>query len=197
MIRAVAKYGTSITQLVVAGCDRVGDVGLRYLADARADQLELLDFTGCRLISDAGIIALCDAFQRPKLAHLVLADCRLITQDPIARLAFACPQLLTLSLHGCRVSARVLQSLSSSWPFGELRLPPAGTPASSNSQFGIFPASRAKDRRYVAEFCTSWAAAASIQLGDKHLQDERWRYNMLSLEDCKVFGEDGKRGEKR
>ncbi|KAI9993689.1 hypothetical protein PInf_015986 [Phytophthora infestans] len=158
MLRAVAKYGSSITQLVVAGCDRVGDIGLRYLA-TRADQLELLDLTGCRLVSDAGLNALCDAFQRPKLAHLILADCSLITQDPIARLAFACPQLLTLSVHGCRISARVLQSLSSSWPFGELRL---GTPG-KNTQVGIFPALRAKDRRYVAEFGTSWAAAATIQ----------------------------------
>ncbi|KAF4149220.1 IQ calmodulin-binding motif-containing protein [Phytophthora infestans] len=158
MLRAVAKYGSSITQLVVAGCDRVGDIGLRYLA-TRADQLELLDLTGCRLVSDAGLNALCDAFQRPKLAHLILADCSLITQDPIARLAFACPQLLTLSVHGCRISARVLQSLSSSWPFGELRL---GTPG-KNTQVGIFPAPRAKDRRYVAEFGTSWAAAATIQ----------------------------------
>ncbi|GMF22417.1 unnamed protein product [Phytophthora lilii] len=134
MMRVIAKHGSALTQLVVAGCDRVGDAGLRYLASSRADQLELLDFTGCRLISDAGINALCDAFQRPKLAHLVLAECPLITQDPIARLAFACPQLLTLSVHGCRVSARVLQSLSSSWPFGELRLPPVGTPARSNTQ---------------------------------------------------------------
>lgn len=164
MVRAIAKFGTAMTQLVFAGCDRVGDVGLRYLAGARADQLELLDLTGCRQVSDVGINALCDAFQRPKLAHLVLADCPLITQDPIARLAFACPQLLTLSVHGCRVSARVLQSLSSSWAFGELRLPPAGTSAGSNVQVGIFPAPRAKDRRYVTEFCTSWAAAASIQV---------------------------------
>ncbi|KAG7388556.1 hypothetical protein PHYPSEUDO_012193 [Phytophthora pseudosyringae] len=163
MVRAVAKYGAAITELVVAGCDRVGDAGLRSLALARADQLELLDLTGCRLVSDAGLNALCDAFQRPKLAHLVLTDCPLITQDPIARLAFACPQLLTLSVHGCRVSARVLQSLSSSWAFGELRLPPAGSPAGSSTQVGIFPAPRAKDRRYVAEFCTSWAAAATIQ----------------------------------
>uniref|UniRef100_H3GDY5 F-box/LRR-repeat protein 15-like leucin rich repeat domain-containing protein n=1 Tax=Phytophthora ramorum TaxID=164328 RepID=H3GDY5_PHYRM len=163
MLRTIAKYGTALAQLVVAGCDRVGDAGLRYLAAARADQLELLDFTGCRLISDAGVNALCDAFQRPKLAHLVLAECPLVTQDPIARLAFACPQLLTLSVHGCRVSARVLQSLSPSWPFGELHLPPAGTAAGSNTQMGIFPAPRAKDRRFVAEFCRSWAAAASIQ----------------------------------
>ncbi|ETL49398.1 hypothetical protein L916_01123, partial [Phytophthora nicotianae] len=156
MLRAIAKYGSSITQLILAGCDRVGDIGLRYLASARADQLELLDLTGCRLISDAGLNALCDAFQRPKLVHLVLAECSLITQDPIARLAFSCPQLLTLNVHGCRISARVLQSLSSSWQFGEIRLPPA-------AQMGIFPAPRAKDRRYVAEFCTSWAAAATIQ----------------------------------
>ncbi|GMG16651.1 unnamed protein product [Phytophthora fragariaefolia] len=163
MIRVVAKYGIAIAQLILAGCDRVSDAGLRYLANSRADQLELLDLTGCRLISDNGINVLCDAFQRPKLAHLVLADCPLITQDPIARLAFACPQLLTLSVHGCRVSARVLQSLSSSWPFGELRLPPAGTQAASNIQVGIFPAPRAKDRRFVSEFCTLWAAAATIQ----------------------------------
>ncbi|KAG3254521.1 hypothetical protein PI124_g898 [Phytophthora idaei] len=162
MLRAIAKYGSSITQFVVAGCDRVGDIGLKYLASTRADQLELLDLTGCRLVSDTGLNVLCDAFQRPKLAHLVLADCPLITQDPIARLAFACPQLLTLNVHGCRISARVLQSLSSSWPFGELRLPRAGT-AGNNTQVGIFPAPRAKDRRYVAEFCTSWAAAATIQ----------------------------------
>nr|KAE8935046.1 hypothetical protein PF009_g14993 [Phytophthora fragariae] len=163
MLRAIAKYGAAITQLAVAGCDRVGDAGLRYLAGARADQLELLDFTGCRLVTDAGINALCDAFQRPKLAHLVLEDCPLVTQDPIARLAFACPQLLTLSVHGCRVSARVLQSLSSSWPFGELHLPPSGTQAGSNTPVGIFPAPRAKDRRFVAEFCTLWTAAATIQ----------------------------------
>ncbi|KAG3012972.1 hypothetical protein PC120_g13554 [Phytophthora cactorum] len=162
VLRAIAKYGSSITQFVVAGCDRVGDIGLKYLASTRADQLELLDLTGCRLVSDTGLNVLCDAFQRPKLAHLVLADCPLITQDPIARLAFACPQLLTLNVHGCRISARVLQSLSSSWPFGELRLPRAGT-AGNNTQVGIFPAPRAKDRRYVAEFCTSWAAAATIQ----------------------------------
>ncbi|KAG1685520.1 hypothetical protein DVH05_008297 [Phytophthora capsici] len=163
MLRVIAKYGTTVTQLVFAGCDRIGDTGIRYLAGLRADQLELLDLTGCRLVSDVGINALCDAFQRPKLAHLVLADCPLITQDPIARLAFACPQLLTLSLRGCRVSTRVLQSLSSSWEFGELRLPPMGAPAGSKAQFGLFPAPRAKDRRYVAEFCTSWAAAATIQ----------------------------------
>jgi hypothetical protein len=163
MVRAVARYGGSIAQLVLAGCDRVGDTGIRWLAAVRADQLELLDLTGCRLISDAGVNALCDALQRPKLAHLVLADCPLVTQDPIARLAFACPQLLTLSVHGCRVSARVLQSLSSSWPFGELRLPPAGT-TGSNAQVGIFPAPRAKNKRYVHEFCTSWAAAATIQV---------------------------------
>ncbi|KAL4108420.1 hypothetical protein PRIC1_000136 [Phytophthora ramorum] len=197
MLRTIAKYGTALAQLVVAGCDRVGDAGLRYLAAARADQLELLDFTGCRLISDAGVNALCDAFQRPKLAHLVLAECPLVTQDPIARLAFACPQLLTLSVHGCRVSARVLQSLSPSWPFGELHLPPAGTAAGSNTQMGIFPAPRAKDRRFVAEFCRSWAAAASIQLDGTLSHGEKWHYGTQLLADFKAFGVGGKLGEKR
>ncbi|KAL8011920.1 putative IQ motif, EF-hand binding, B-box-type zinc finger, leucine-rich repeat domain superfamily [Plasmopara halstedii] len=163
MLRAIAKYGSAIVQLVVVGCKRVGDAGLRDLAASRADQLELLDLTGCCLLSDAGLNALCDAFQRPKLAHLVLAKCPFITEESIARLACVCPKLLTISVHGCRVSARALQSLSSSWPFGVLQIPPSGSLTESTINMGIFPAQRAKDRRYIAEFGALWTAASTIQ----------------------------------
>ncbi|KAG2976096.1 hypothetical protein PC118_g13592 [Phytophthora cactorum] len=180
VLRAIAKYGSSITQFVVAGCDRVGDIGLKYLASTRADQLELLDLTGCRLVSDTGLNVLCDAFQRPKLAHLVLADCPLITQDPIARLAFACPQLLTLNVHGCRISARVLQSLSSSWPFG-----PKIDDMSLNS---VHPGRQQQPSRI--SFALEW-------LDDKGLYVEKLHYNMLWLESCRVSGVVGKPEEKR
>ncbi|RLN98776.1 hypothetical protein BBJ28_00002976 [Nothophytophthora sp. Chile5] len=163
VLRAVAKHGAALRQLIVAGCERVGDAGLDRLAATRADQLELLDLSGCVQVSDAGVNALCEAFQRPRLAHLLLADCPLVTQDAVERLAFVCPLLLTLSVHGCQISARALKSLSSSWPFGELRLPLAGRVAGGHIETGFFPVPRASDRRFVAEFCASWAAAACIQ----------------------------------
>ncbi|RLN20903.1 hypothetical protein BBJ28_00011454 [Nothophytophthora sp. Chile5] len=163
VLRAVAKHGVALRHLIVVGCERVGDAGLHHLAATRADQLELLDLSGCVQVSDVGVNALCEAFQRPRLAHLLLADCPLVTQDAVERLAFVCPLLLTLSVHGCQISARALKSLSSSWPFGELRLPLAGRAAGGHIETGFFPVPRASDRRFVAEFCASWAAAACIQ----------------------------------
>ncbi|KAJ0396432.1 hypothetical protein P43SY_007757 [Pythium insidiosum] len=156
---AIAVHGTALRELVVSQCDRITDVGLRHLAQ-RADQFELLDFSGCVKLTDVGLNALVDAFQRPSLAHLYLTGCPNITQDIVARLAMTCPLLLTLSVYGCRVSARVLQSLRSSWPFGELRVP-LGT--GTHQELGIFPAHRAKDRRFVEESCVEWVAAIRIQ----------------------------------
>jgi hypothetical protein len=160
MLAAIATHGTALKELYIAQCDAVGDTGLRHLA-RRADQFEVLDLSGCVLLTDTGVSALIEAFQHPVLMHLYLVGCSQVTQDPIARLAFACPLLLTLSVHGCRVSARVLQSLSSSWPFGKLRVPTAAT--RSGAELGIFPVHRAKDKRFVEESCSLWAAAVKVQ----------------------------------
>ena len=64
---------------------------------------------------------------------------------------------------GCRVSARVLQSLRSSWPLCVLRVPTAAA-AVGAVDMGFFPAVRAKDRRYVEENCALWTAAIKIQV---------------------------------
>lgn len=162
MLAAIGAHCPRLKELFVAQCDKVSDSGLRHLAN-RADQFEVLDLSGCVLISDIGMSALLDRFQNPALVHLYLVGCNLITQDSIARLAFSCPLLLTLSVQGCRVSARVLQSLSSSWPFAVLRAPSSGAVSSSGSEFGIFPMHRAKDRRYVEETYAFWIAAIKIQ----------------------------------
>lgn len=98
MLAAIGAHCPHLRELVVAQCDRVSDAGVRHLTPC-ADQFTLLDFSGCLLISDAGLNALIDGFQRPRLEHLYLVGCALITQDSIARLAFVCPLLLTLSVH--------------------------------------------------------------------------------------------------
>ncbi|TYZ58252.1 hypothetical protein PybrP1_007929 [[Pythium] brassicae (nom. inval.)] len=136
MLAAVGAHCPRLRELSVAQCDRVSDAGVRHLAP-RADQFQVLDFSGCLLLSDAGLSHLLDAFQSPKLEHLYLAGCALITQDSIARLAFACPLLLTLSVHS----------------------------ASGAVDMGIFPMHRAKDRRFVDETCAEWLAVVKIQVG--------------------------------
>ncbi|TMW57055.1 hypothetical protein Poli38472_002980 [Pythium oligandrum] len=162
MLAAIASHGVALKELCVAQCDKISDPGLWHLA-RRADQFETLDLSGCNLLTDIGLNAFLDGLQKPALTHLHLAGCTQITQDPIARLAFVCPMLLTLSVQGCRISARTLHSLSSSWPFGEVRVPTGIAATQSNAEFGIFPAQRAKDRRYVEETCVFWAAAVKIQ----------------------------------
>lgn len=70
-----------------------------------------------------------------------------------------------LESQGCRVSPRVLHSLSSSWLFGELRVPTSSAAASSSAvEMGIFPMHRAKDRRFVHETCAEWLAVVKIQV---------------------------------
>ncbi|KAF1331498.1 Glucose-6-phosphate isomerase, partial [Globisporangium splendens] len=98
MLAAVGAHCPKLRELFVAQCDKISDNGLRHLA-SRADQFEILDFSGCLLISDIGLNYLLDGFQQPRMMHLYLVGCALITQDSIARLAFACPLLLTLSVH--------------------------------------------------------------------------------------------------
>lgn len=98
MLAVIGAHGSSLRELSVAQCEKVSDSGLRHLAP-RADAFQVLDFSGCVLVSDAGLGFLLDGFQSPKLEHLYLVGCALITQDSIARLAFACPLLLTLSVH--------------------------------------------------------------------------------------------------
>ncbi|DBA02156.1 TPA: hypothetical protein N0F65_004791, partial [Lagenidium giganteum] len=161
MLQAIATHCHELRELYLMQCDKISDTGLKHLA-TRADQFEVLDFTGCVLISDVGMAYLLDAFQQPKLVHLHLVGCALISQDTVARLAFICPLLLTLSVHGCRVSARVLQSLSSSWPFAVLRVPLSAA-AVGAVEMGFFPMARAKDRRFVEETCQIWVAAVKIQ----------------------------------
>lgn len=192
MLAAISAYCPQLRELIVAHCESVSDAGVRHLA-TRADQFEVLDFSGCFLLSDTGLSYLLDSFQSPKIEHLYLVGCALITQDSIARFAFACPLLLTLSVHvrpsvvcpqlegcrlnftddadalaptkqGCRVSARVLRSLSSSWRFGVLRVPTGAESSSTSVDMGIFPMHRAKDRRFVAETYTEWLAVVKIQV---------------------------------
>uniref|UniRef100_K3WLQ7 F-box/LRR-repeat protein 15-like leucin rich repeat domain-containing protein n=1 Tax=Globisporangium ultimum (strain ATCC 200006 / CBS 805.95 / DAOM BR144) TaxID=431595 RepID=K3WLQ7_GLOUD len=98
MLAAIGAHCPKLRELFVVQCDKISDNGLRHLA-SRADQFEIMDFSGCLLISDTGLNYLLDGFQQPRMMHLYLVDCALITQDSIARLAFACPLLLTLSVH--------------------------------------------------------------------------------------------------
>lgn len=108
MLAAIGAHCPNLRELFVAQCDKISDNGLHHLAP-RADQFEILDFSGCLLISDTGLDFLINGFQNPKIVHLYLVGCALITQDSIARLAFACPLLLTLSVHVCnRVSGQFL-----------------------------------------------------------------------------------------
>ncbi|OQR80756.1 hypothetical protein ACHHYP_17234 [Achlya hypogyna] len=152
----IARSCTHLKELVLSHCDRISDSGLRSLGRI-ADQLVLLNISGCHQVTDAGLMAFIGAIRlpTPALSHLILDGCPSVTDDFVNQLAFACPALLTLSMHGCGMSSRALSALKSSWKYTVFR--------STASELGVFPAHRAKERRHIDVAGQLILAAIKIQ----------------------------------
>ncbi|OQR81008.1 hypothetical protein THRCLA_11893, partial [Thraustotheca clavata] len=136
-----------------------------------SDQIVLLNISGCRLVTDVGLISFVSSFRvlTPALSHLILDGCLSVTDDFANRLAFACPTLLTLSMHNCGISSRALFALKTSWKYTAFR--------STASELGCFPAPRAKEQRYIDMTGQLILAAIKIQ-NVFRMRKARLRYAM-------------------
>ncbi|KDO31312.1 hypothetical protein SPRG_03928 [Saprolegnia parasitica CBS 223.65] len=156
VLQDIATSSSHLKELTLAYCDRITDIGVRHLARL-SDKLVLLNLSGCSHVTDVGLLAFIQSFRSPTpaLSHLILNGCSLVTDEFVNQLAFACPTLLTLSLHGCGMSSRALFALKTSWPYTVFRSTP--------SELGVFPAHRAKERREIDVAGQLILAAIKIQ----------------------------------
>lgn len=108
----------ALKDLNISAVKKVSDVGLRYLSQG-CRQLEILDATGCFLITDGktrdfgleGIQALCKV--SPSLKSLKLAGCYNVGAIALASIGFGCRKLEFINLSSCpRVNAAGLGSLT-------------------------------------------------------------------------------------
>lgn len=81
----------------ITGCDRVSDVGLRWLCTG-APGLLSLNVSRCRYIGDKGMLAIASSCSH--LRRLAIAGCKLVSDIGIRHLAMGCQRLEYLDVSG-------------------------------------------------------------------------------------------------
>ena len=97
-IRAVAESLQGLEKLDLASCSFITDLSLHYMG-RHLRKLNRLSLSSCRLITDAGIASL--VHNMADLLYLDLTSCVSLTDNALASICAHCSQLKCLSLSGC------------------------------------------------------------------------------------------------
>jgi hypothetical protein len=107
LLRCVPK----LRSLSVAWCTKIGSSSCATLADY-CPELTSLDLSGCCALYDLSVMRVAAAQCGPKLEHLSLRSCELITSDAVNSIAHNCSSLTKLDLGGCeRVRGQAIVSI--------------------------------------------------------------------------------------
>jgi len=93
------RCGSSMQDLCLSGCRSITDKGLMAVADF-CKGLRTLNLAGCQAITDNGLQAISQ--NCTKLHTLYLSDCYRVTHKVLAALALGCPDLQILCIRGCQ-----------------------------------------------------------------------------------------------
>jgi len=92
---AKASFATSLSTLILRGCDKITDQGLEYLSQS-CHNLVNFSVRGCKLLTDKGILTL--VTQSNKFEELMLSFCHQLTDVSLEAIGNHCDRLKKLYL---------------------------------------------------------------------------------------------------
>jgi hypothetical protein len=153
-IAQLAKKCPGITSVNLSQCENVADSAVQALAKHCKGMLTL-NVAQCRQVTDYSLLAISEADLMPGLKTLNL-EATEVTDTGITWLAERCTTLLNLTLTRCgNVSYAGVKAIRESWKHVQL--------VKTEVYFGLKPAHRGQDKRYIDEFGAIWKAATKIQ----------------------------------
>jgi hypothetical protein len=153
-IISLAKKCPNITYANLSQCDNITDSAVQALIKY-CKGLITLNVADCKTISDYSLLAISEGELVPGLNTLVLKGTE-VTDTGITWLAERCTSLMNLNLTKCsNVSYAGIKAIRESWRHVDL--------IKTNDYFGLKPAHRGADKRYIDEFGAVWQAATKIQ----------------------------------
>jgi len=153
-IISLAKKCPNIIFVNLSQCDTITDSAVQALSKY-CKGMTSLNVSECNTISDYSLLAISEGDLVPGLSSLNLKGTA-VTDTGVTWLAERCTSLMTLNLTKCsNVSYAGIKAIRESWRHVQL--------IKTESYFGLKPAHRGSDKRYIDEFGAVWQAATKIQ----------------------------------
>ena len=150
---ALAKYCFELKILILRRCHNIGNTGIKALSSCF--NIEKLDFTGCRSLTDVVILPISESDTLPKLRNLILNNCELITDTALAWIASKSHSILHLSMFGTKVTRHAVQAVRDRFPFTDM--------VQTEDFLGFVPVFRVDDKKLLINYDTLRTGIIKLQ----------------------------------
>jgi hypothetical protein len=143
VLQAMGNNCRYVKSLDLARCENIRGAGVAAIS--QLENLEKLDLSGCKSLTDSYMLPMCETEKNPKLKHLYLLDNPKLTDTTLAWIGAGCAEsLLILSFNGTKITLHACRAIKDNFPNSDLIY---------NSNFaGFWPKSRLSDRLLMNDY---------------------------------------------
>lgn len=139
---ALAKFCSALKIIILRRCNNIGNSGIKALSSC--SNIEKLDFTGCRSLTDIMILPISESDTLPKLRYLIFNNCDLITDTALAWIASKTHNILYMSMFGTKVTRHAVQAVRDRFPFTDM--------VQTEDFLGFVPVFRVDDKKLLINY---------------------------------------------
>ena len=133
---AFATYCKSMRTVVVSRCPQINGAAIKAISNFT--NLEKLDVSGCRALTDNMLLHLCDASKVQNLRTINFSDLPAITDSILAWVAMRTHKILLLAMKGTAISKKAIMSVRDRFPNSDV--------LQNENFYGFWPKFRVDDR---------------------------------------------------
>ena len=135
-VTAFSIYCKNMRIVVVSRCPQINGAAIKAIANFT--NLEKLDVSGCRALTDNMLLHLCDASKVQNLRTINFSDLPAITDSILAWVAMRTHKILLLAMKGTAISKKAIMSVRDRFPNSDV--------LQNENFYGFWPKFRVDDR---------------------------------------------------
>lgn len=153
VLEAFATHCTQLKVIEVSRCENIRGGSMKAIS--KCNQLEKINISGCKALTDTAILPICEVDKVKSLHTIYMNDIPNLTDTALAWISNGCSQLKTISFKGTSITKTATKACRDNYPYSDMIY--------NNNFMGFWPKSRLKDRIVMNEYFALQQGIIKIQ----------------------------------